>query len=74
MRSPTTGQIGFEKLNKGLWEAAQDRLDEAADKSPAIHNIVDGFSDSREDFKGYYNLVPILDGVIQMGGQGHSGW
>lgn len=55
MRSPTTGQIDFEKLNKGLWEAAQDRLDEAADKPPAIHNIADGFSHPREDFKGYYS-------------------
>ncbi|KAH6975685.1 hydrolase of the alpha/beta superfamily [Ilyonectria destructans] len=55
IRSPITGQIVFKKVNKRLWEAAQDRLDEAADKPPAIHNIADGFSHPREDFKIYYS-------------------
>ncbi|KAH7225195.1 hydrolase of the alpha/beta superfamily [Fusarium oxysporum] len=48
------GVISLDYLSKILADAAKDRLEEAKDNPPSVHNILDIFADPREDIKGYY--------------------
>ncbi|KAG5807344.1 hypothetical protein H9Q74_003487 [Fusarium xylarioides] len=50
----STGQINPDHLGKLFDDAAKGRLEEAKGNPPVVHNIVDVFSDPKEDIKGYY--------------------